>query len=401
MPSFLYSAVNEKNKYIKDRIEARSQRRALADLERLGLLVVNIKQEKKQGLLSVINQSSIRRLDKILFTRHLHTLLESGIALDQALKIASEQAENHSLKKVLTDLYQQTKRGEPLHGSLARHPRYFSPFFVNLVRVGEKSGTLDNVLEHLLEQQERDYELITKTRSALIYPAIIIMAAIGILTLMMAFVIPNITELLLEYNVDIPLSTKILIWISAMINHHSLLLLTVTLILFLILRRWIKSPRGKLQWDWFKLNVPILKRIVVEFNMARICRSMSALLKSGVSIDEALLLTSTVCGNLYYQRSIAAGVDIVRKGIPMTEVLHGNPRLYPIMSTRMIEIGERTGKFDNMFTRLALFYEKSVLTTIQNLSSIIEPVLLLIIGLGVAFVAVSILTPIWRFAQTI
>ena len=133
MPSFLYSAVNEKNKYIKDRIEARSQRRALADLERLGLLVVNIKQEKKQGLLSVINQSSIRRLDKILFTRHLHTLLESGIALDQALKIASEQAENHSLKKVLTDLYQQTKRGEPLHGSLARHPRYFSPFFVLLL----------------------------------------------------------------------------------------------------------------------------------------------------------------------------------------------------------------------------------------------------------------------------
>ena len=401
MPSFLYSAVNKENKYVRDKIEARNQRRASAELERRGLLVVNIKKERKSRLLTSFNGSSIRRLDKILFTRHLHTLLDSGIALDQTLKIASEQAENQALKKVLSNLYQLTKRGEPLHSALARHPRYFSPFFINLVRVGEKSGTLDNVLEHLLEQQERDYELITKTRSALIYPAIIILAAIGIITLMMAFVIPNITELLLEYNVDIPLSTKILIWVSATINHHGILLLAVTLMLLLVLRRWVKNPRGKLQWDWFKLNVPVLRQIVVEFNMARICRSMSALLKSGVSIDEALLLTSTVCGNRYYQRSIAASVDIVRKGIPITEVLHGNPRLYPIMSTRMIEIGEKTGKFDSMFTRLALFYEKSVLTTIQNLSSIVEPVLLLMIGLGVAFVAVSILTPIWRFAQTI
>ena len=279
--------------------------------------------------------------------------------------------------------------------------KYFSDFYINLVKVGEASGTLDNVLEHLLEQQERDYELITKTRGAMIYPAVIIVAAIAIVVMMMIFVIPSITGLLKEYDVELPLPTKILIFVSDSINNYGIVILAVLVLLVIGLMRYVKTPKGKANWDKIKLNTPVLKNIVKEFNLARFCRSMSALLQSGIAIDESLALTSTICGNVYYQESISSSVKFVRKGIPLTEVLNGRKDLYPPITTRMLEVGEKTGKFDYMFTKLALFYEKSVLNTINNLASIIEPLLLLGIGFGVGFVAVSILTPIWKFAQTI
>ncbi len=401
MATFLYTAVNKENKYVKDAIESRSQKKAIATLEQAGFLVVNIKQEHNSQLSRVLQLSTIRRIDKIVFTRHLHTLLESGIALDQALKIAGEQSGNASLKKVLFDLYENVKKGEAFNVALSRHGKYFSPFFVNLIKVGEKSGTLDAVLLHLLEQQEQDYELLTKTRSAMIYPAIIIAAALAIVTLMMTFVVPTITELLVEYSVEIPLSTKILIFISSTLNTYGLFIALALLIAGLSLYFWVKKPQGKRVWDAVKLRIPVVKNIVKDFNLARITRSMSSLLKSGISLDEGLQLAASVCGNVYYQESLKASVLVVRKGVPLTEALHGYPALYPPMSTRMLEIGEKTGKLDHMFSRLAVFYEKSVLTTILNLSSIIEPVLLLVIGLGVGFVAVSILTPIWSFAQSI
>lgn len=402
MAVFSYKALDKDNNYTKSVIEARSQKKALLHLEKQGFLVVSIKQEKKKTFLNIeLSKQRVKRLDKILFTRHLHTLLESGIALDQALKIASEQSSNKTLKEISFDLHQKVKKGQTLNSALKSHGKYFSPFFINLIQVGEKSGTLENVLLHLLEQQEQDYELITKTRGAMIYPAVIIVAAFMIVIMMMTFVVPTITELLTEYSVEIPLTTKLLIFISHVLNNYGLLILIAFILAIAAIRQWVKTPSGKKHWDEFKLSVPILKNIVVEFNLARFARSMSSLLKSGMSIDEALDLTSTVSGNVFYKDSIKSSIAFVRKGVPLTEVLHGYPKLYPPMTTRMIEIGQKTGKTDNMFTRLAIFYEKSVLNTIQNLSSIIEPVLLLLIGVGVGFIAVSILTPIWKFAETI
>ena len=402
MAVFSYKALDKANNYTKSVIEARTQKRALLQLEKEGFLVVSIKQEKRHTFLDTeLVKQRVRRLDKILFTRHLHTLLESGIALDQALKISSEQSSNKTLKKILIELHQKVKKGQTLNSALRAYPKYFSPFFTNLIQVGEKSGTLEDVLMHLLEQQEQDYELITKTRGSMIYPAVIIAAAFLIVILMMTFVVPTITELLLEYSVDLPLTTRMLIFASQTLNTYGLLMLLALILTVVGLRQWVKKPSGKKHWDEFKLSLPILRNIVVEFNLARFARSMSSLLKSGMSIDEALDLTATVSGNVFYKDSIRSSIAFVRKGVPLTEVLHGYPKLYPPMTTRMIEIGQKTGKTDNMFTRLAIFYEKSVLNTIQNLSSIIEPVLLLLIGIGVGFIAVSILTPIWKFAETI
>lgn len=401
MAVFSYTALDNANKFTRGTVQFKNRKIALADLENQGLLVVSLDLQKDSKLKQLLQTSTIKRLDKILFTRHLHTLIESGIALDQALKISADQATNPRLKAVLTDLHSRVRKGQNFHTALAYHRKYFSDFFINLIKVGESSGTLEDVLEHLLEQQEQDYELITKTRGAMIYPAVIVVAALLIVILMMLFVIPTITDLLKDYDVELPLTTRILIFLTDAVNNYGFIIGPVFLLMLAGLYRYIKTPRGKAAWDLFKLRMPVLKNIVKEFNLARFCRSMSALLKSGVSIDEALILTASICGNVYYKDAIANSVSFVRKGIPLTEVLNGQKELFPPMTVKMLEVGEKTGKFDHMFTKLAIFYEKSVLNTINNLSSIIEPIMLLAIGVGVGFIAISILAPIWKFAQTV
>ena len=400
MLTFNYTALDQANTYTRGSLQAKNKKKAAAQLVASGLLVVNLTQVKNSQFEKFLQLSTVRRIDKIFFTRHLHTLIESGISLDQALKICADQTTNQKLSKVLLDLYEKVKKGQSLHSALSRHKNYFSDFFINLIKVGEASGTLDDVLEHLLEQQEQDYELITKARGAMIYPLVVMTAALLIVILMMSFVIPSITGLLKEYNVDLPLTTRLLIFVSDSLNNFGIYIGIVVLVLVILISRYFKTPSGKAKWDWFKLHAPILNNIVKEFNLARFCRSMSALLKSGVSLDEALAMSATICGNVYYKKAIQSSVNFVRKGIPLTEVLHGNAKLFPPITTRMLEVGEKTGKFDYMFTRLAVFYEKSVLNTINNLSSVIEPIMLLSIGIGVGFIAISILTPIWKFAQT-
>lgn len=402
MKTFHYSALDAVGGYVKGKLEATSLRRATVKLEQQGLLIVSLKQEHVRRFSNLdVFLASVTRLDKIFITNNLFTLLESGMALDLALRVMTEQTNNEKLKAILLDIHSHVQRGQPLHAALARHPRHFSKFYVNLVRVGETTGKLSDVLSYLLEQQEKDYDLLVKARGALIYPSIILTALACMIVFMMTFVIPKVTALLIESKVALPLTTQVLIALSTFLTRWGVFVVPAFLLLLVGFRLWIKRPQGQWYWDGFLLHVPKVKRIMVEFNLARFARAMSALLKSGVPIDRALELAAGVTANSRYQKSILASVAFVQKGIPMTEVLKGYPKLYPPIANRMIEVGERTGRMDHMLGRLATFYEKSVTTTLGNISSVIEPLLLLTIGLAVGFVAIAILTPIWKFSQSI
>lgn len=402
MATFFYSALDTAGAYVRGKVEAMSAARATVKLEREGFMVVNVRAERSQRFAKLEQLlSSVSRLDRIFFTSHLHTLLDAGIALDEALRVTAEQTTNERFRTIIYDLYGRVQRGEQLNSALKLHERYFSEFYVNLVRVGETSGKLSEVLAYLLEQQERDYELLVKARGAMIYPSIILVTLVAMVTLMMVFVIPKVASLLAEESVDLPLTTKILMWTSNFMVHYGLLMIPVFIALGWAFRWWTKTERGKWQWDGFVLRIPKLKTIIVEFNLARFARAMSSLLKSGIAVDKALELSATVTTNSRYRKTIRSGVVVVQKGIPLTEVLRGHERLYPPIVSRMLEVGERTGKLDHMLTRLAMFYEKSVMASLDNISSVIEPVLLLSIGLAVGFVAVSILSPIWKFAEAI
>src|SRR3989344_3918535 len=385
MPAFSYTALDKSNAFVKSSVTAASLVKARRQLHRDGFQVVNIRRETRNaGAASRLNTllTRISRVDRIFFTRYLNTLLESGIPLDQALKITAEQVEKPVFKHVLQDMHSQVLQGQPLHAALLRHKKYFSPFFINLVKVGERSGKLHEVLLHALEQQEQDYELVSKVRGAMVYP--------------------EITGILLEYNVELPLTTRILIATSHFLATFGIVVIPLAVAFCVVgFRLWVSTTSGKRQWDTLKLNIPVFKNIVREFNLARISRAMSALLKSGVPVDQAFDLAASVSGNVHYQNSLRSGVVFIRKGIAMTEIFHGYPKLYPPLATRMVEVGERSGRIDHMFDRLATFYEKSVARTLASLSTIIEPFLLLLIGFIVGFLGLAILTPIWKFAQTV
>ena len=402
MSIFFYTALDKKDSFAKGKVEAKNVKKAKAILEGEGFLLINISEENKSRWQKINNLfNSVTLLDRIFFTRHLYTMLESGIALDQAVKITSEQVTNDKFKIVLEDIHQGLQKGQEFNYCLAQHKTYFSNFFISLVRVGEKSGKLDEVLSYLLEQQESDYELVTKTRSALIYPSIIVSALVVMVVFMMIFVIPKVTGILDEYDVELPLATRILIGLSDFLINYGLFLVPVIILLIILIKKQIKTPKGKWRWDTLILKIPRINKIIMEFNLSRLTRSSSALLKSGVSIDKAIELAADVSNNSHYKKSLKDGIHFVQRGIPLAEVLKGSPKLYPPITTRMIEIGEKSGKLDHMLNRLAVFYQKSVTNTVTNLTSVIEPVLLLLIGLSVAFVAISILTPIWKFSETV
>lgn len=401
MAIFLYTALGKQDAFVRGKVEARNEKHAVAKLEGEGFLVVNVRRETPNVLASVTIFERVSTLDLIFFTRNLFTMLEAGIALDQAVRVTSEQTANKKFRAVLLDIHKRIQSGQPFYLALGEHTRYFSPFYISMVRVGELSGKLDEVLSYLLEQQERDNDLRTKARGAMIYPSIIVTALVLMVTFMMIFVIPKISGILGQYDVQLPLATRILIGLSSFLTHYGYYLIPVIIVLAIAFQRWKKTKVGKRQWDAFLMRLPRIGALVKEFNVARFMRSLSALLKSGISIDQALDLAACVSTNSFYQEAAKKSIQVVRRGIPLGEALKGYPKLYSPMASRMVEVGERAGKLDTMVGRVAQYYEKSVSTSLENLSSVIEPVLLLSIGLIVGFVAIAVLTPIWRFSETI
>lgn len=402
MGTYLYTALDKAGAYTKGKVDAGNEKKAIAMLEKEGFMIVNIKLEKASGwdkFNSMFERISWQ--DRIFFTRHLYTMLESGIALDHAIKTCAEQTTNQKLTEILNDVYNRIQKGQSLHSSLALYHKHFSNFYISLIRVGETSGKLDEVLEHLLEQQERDYDLRTKALGAMMYPSIIVSFLVVMVISMILFVIPKITSVLDQYKVELPLTTRILVGLSNFLIHYGLYLLPVLIGLVFLIKYLIKKPKGKWRWDSIFLGLPRINTLIKEFNLARFTRAMSALLKSGVPINTAMDLAAGVSNNSHYQKAVRDGIQFIQKGVPLAEVLKGHPKLYPPLTSRMIELGEKTGKLDHMLSRLAIFYEKSVETSITNLSSTIEPILLLIIGFMVAFTAVSVLTPIWKFSETV
>lgn len=402
MKIFNYAALRtDGDKYEKGQLEAASMKKAQAQLESQGLLVINLSPVQQNSWLDIFKFATISRLEKIYFTRHLQTFLEAGMTLDVAVKIVAEQVTNKKFKEILWDVHQKIVQGQTLSEALSQHGQYFSTYYIKLIKVGEESGRLDNILTHLLEHQEREYELLTRVRSAMIYPTIIMIAALAVVVFMMTFVVPNISKILLSYGTDLPLTTKILIAISNFFVLYGWFLAGFLALLLVVLRIVAKKPRGKWFFEALAMKLPIVRRIVVEYNVARFTRSLATPILSGISVDRSFQLTAEACQNSHYQKSMLEAAKLVQKGVPISEILQGYPDLYPPNVTRTIEIGEKTGKFDRMISRLTIFYEKSVFNTFDNLSSVLEPFLIVGIGLIVCFIAVSILTPIWKFADTV
>jgi len=331
---------------------------------------------------------------KAIFAKNLSVMLKSGLAITEALSIAQSSATG-KLKSILGKVLKSVESGSSLSKSFAQYPKVFPGIFISATNAGEASGTLVENLENVSEQLEKEKELVSKIKGAMLYPIVVLIAAF-ILGMVLAFVVlPKITPLFEGLKIDLPLTTQGLIWFSNFVQDYGVYLF-IGIIAFVVLTIWLLRRKfSKPFVHWFLLKTPIIKKISKSTNLARFSRTLAMLLKSGISIDKALGIIKETTGNYYYQKALNRISQDIQKGTKLSDNLALSNKLFPVMLTRMIKVGEESGKFEETLFYLADYYELEVDTATKSLSTAIEPFLLIMIGLVVGFLALSIITPIY------
>jgi type IV pilus assembly protein PilC len=361
--------------------------------------------QKAGGFLGNVNFSlggnKVKLSEKILFTKNLSGMLKAGLALSRALQVLSRQTKNKFLQKIIETLSETIDKGGTFSDGLAKYPKVFSALFVSMVRAGEESGGMPNALTEIGTNLEKSYALNKKIKSAMMYPSIILCAIFLIGILMFIYVVPTLTNTFKDLGTKLPASTQFVVDLSDLINNHIILLiLGIATIVFLGILA-MKMPRTKRGIDWLVIRLPVIGTIVQEMNAARTTRTMSSLLSSGVTIGRSISITKEVLQNVYYKKIMEDVQLVVEKGGTMSSIFKAQTKLYPVMVGEMIEVGEETGKLGDMLLEVALFYEGEVDAKTKDLSTIIEPVLMIFIGAAVGFFAVSMLSPMYSIMDNV
>ena len=337
----------------------------------------------------------VRLVEKMMFARHLSVMVGSGLSLDRAIEVLSRQASSRKFRKILIELGEDVRRGVSFGDALTKHPTEFNELFVSMVRVGEESGTLEKVLKVLSGQMQKDHELLSRVRGAMIYPAIIFTVMLGIGILMMILVVPKLAEVFADLDIELPPTTRTIIFLGNFLAHNTVLVLISIPVLIFFIRVALSSTQGKKVLDIIAIKSPLISGITKKVNTARFARTLGSLVRSGVPIVRTLEILSGTLTNHYYKDSILSAIERVKKGDSLSVSLGDYPRLYPPIVIQMLAVGEETGALAEIMQRLARFYEAEVTDTTRNLSSIIEPILMVAIGAAVGFFAVSMIQPMY------
>jgi type IV pilus assembly protein PilC len=343
----------------------------------------------------------VKLSEKITLTKNLAGMLKAGLALSRALTVLGKQTSNKYLKSILIEILGTIDKGGTLSDGLAKFPDVFSALFIAMVKAGEESGSLPQSLLEVGVNLDKTYALKRKVKSALMYPMIIVCAIFVIGILMFIYVVPTLTKTFKELNVELPTSTKIVVWISDLISNHILLLILGVLIIGAFLYFGSKLKKVKQAFDYTSIRLPEVGYIIQEINSARTARTLSSLLSSGVNISRSLSITQEVLQNNYYKSVIQEAASAVERGEPVSGVFKKKTHLYPVMVGEMMEVGEETGKMTTMLLDIATFYEEEVDAKTKDLSTIIEPVLMIFIGAAVGFFAISMLSPMYSLMDSI
>jgi type IV pilus assembly protein PilC len=406
MPIFTFSAVNKAGNTTKGEREAGSRQALAQTLKQEGLFLLDAQEKGTKSAKAGDNWNlnlddfigklrPIKLTDKMFFARNLAVMIKAGLSLTRAIDALAEQTSNPKFKKILADVNDSVTKGTSFADSLRPHEKVFSSLFVNMVAVGEVTGKLTLVLKLLGNQMKKDSDLKKRVRGAMIYPAIILSVLVIVGILMMIYVIPTLTQTILELGVELPFTTKIVIGTSNFIQNYILLVIGGVILLSILFWRALKTVRGKTMFDHFALKVPIFGSIIQNYNTARFCRTLAYLITSGVAFVKSLEITETVLGNTLFKDATRRAAAEVQKGRQLHEIMTEYKKVFQPITIQMVAVGEETGKVADMLLRLALFFEEDVTNTTKNLSSVIEPVLMVVIGAAVGFFAISMLQPIY------
>lgn len=339
--------------------------------------------------------------DQILFARRLAILLKAGVPIFESLRMMKKHMSSRSATILVDELTVGVERGQFLHVSLERHRRHLGDFALNIIRIGEISGMLPENLSYLADELEKKKRLRNKVRSALVYPAIIVAATTGIVIMLTVYVFPKILPILRGFKGELPITTRTLIFVSDLLTNQGFLIggILIGVVIALALLSRIRKVRFFL--DWGILQIPIIGKLFQYYHIVNFCRTLGLLLKSDVRIMEATLITAETSTNFVYKKSLTGLAETVKKGGKMSLYLEGSENLYPPMVSQMITVGEVSGKLSDSLVYLADIYEEEIDELTKNLSSTIEPLLMIVMGLIVGFVAISIITPIYQLTQNL
>ncbi len=400
---FSYKARNTSGAIVTGVIDADERGDAISALRETGLSPIVISKQTALSF-SITISSVLKRVklsEKIILMKNLSGMLRAGLSISRALVVLQKQTPNAYFKTVIGGLLAAIDNGGTLSEGLAQYPKVFSTLVVAMIRSGEESGSLPQALAEIEVQLAKSYELRRKIKSAMMYPSIILGAIFIIGILMFIFVVPTLTSTFKELGVELPASTKLVVGLSDLISNHIALLvggIVGIIVIVIVLARFRVVRRG---WDFISVRIPVVGTLLQEVNAARLTRTLSSLLSSGVTIDKAITISKDVLQNSYYRDSLDELMVVVQRGETLSSVFQKYPKLYPIMVAEMIEVGEETGKLSQMLLDVAVFYEGEVDAKTKDLSTIIEPVLMLFIGVCVGFFAVSMLSPMYSIMDSI
>lgn len=404
MPKYKYKVRELSGNETEGQMEATDRFAVASQLRSEGKSVISVEEMSKGFVfdMNTINEmlSRVKEQELIVFSHNLSAMMKAGLALSRGLSIQERQTKNPAFKKTLKTLIDEISRGSTLSAGMAKFPKVFSPIFVSMVRAGEESGKLSDSLLVVGDQLEKSYLLKKKIKGALIYPSVVIATLIIIGVLMFIYVVPTLTATFKELHTELPTSTKIIMWISDFLSNHLLVGIIIVAGLIAGFIGMLRTKRGRRAFETVTFRLPVVGTLVRQSNAAHTARTLSSLLSSGVDMLEAINITKDVLQNSYYKEMMTLAGERVQKGIPLSSVFSEND-IYPLLVSDMIEVGEETGKLSEMLLNLALFYENEVDEATKNMSTIIEPILMVVIGASVGFFAVSMISPMYSVMSNV
>ena len=400
MPAFNYKVKDEGGAIKKGVVEADSVVKAADILHGHGLTVLELEEQSADEQLGLLLPflNRVSKKEVVMFSRQLATLINAKVPIIQAFEILESQVTNRTLKNAIGDMTTDVEGGKSLSESVSRFPNIFSNLYVNLVRSGELSGTLDQSLVYLANQQEKDYDLQSKVKGAMTYPVFIVSAIFIVGTLMFVFVLPQMIGVLKEAGVTLPLTTRILIFLTEAIQKYWALFILLGAGSLIGFQVYIRSSGGRIVWDTVKLKMPVFGKLLRNIYMDRFARNLSTLVAGGIPIVQALHTIADIVGNSVYKTIILEAAAEVETGKSIAVVFSQKPEI-PKIVTQMIRVGEQTGSLHDILGKLANFYDKEVENTLNSLTTLLEPIIMMLLGIAVAIMVAGVLLPIYNLAS--
>jgi type II secretory pathway component PulF len=400
MSMFQYKARAADGKILSGLVEAPTESVASKLLHDKQLFVISLSQQTSQ--LSVTNFTQqfkkISQNDIVNFTRQLATMMVAGLSLPEALSIIRSQTTNSVFIAILQDIEHQIVGGGSLADALSKYPNIFTNTYIALIRAGESSGTLDRVLARLADILESQKEFRSKVSGAMIYPVIIVIGMTGVVFIMMTVVVPKLTDLYKDFNIDLPMSTKILMNTSSFFVHWWWLMILVIVGGVTLFSRWRKSPEGELIVDTLILKIPLFGELQKKIMLVEFTRTLGMLIASGIHILEGLRILRESLGNVVYRNTITEIAKKVEKGLPLGDTF-AQFDVFPLIVSQMMKVGEETGKLDDTLLKLSSYFESESEHLVKNLTTAIEPLIMVVLGVGVGFIVISVITPIYNLTS--